>query len=139
MSEHGFSTRFAETLTSDWRFFVFLKPIRYMSVAGVQYEIPRLGKTNLASIPRPLWSLLPPQGEDGAEYGLCAALHDMAYGRNILIVNPDGTTSNAMMGRLEADDLLLEAMLYCRVPDSIAQTIYRAVRLGGQTAWDYNS
>lgn len=136
--EYGFSTRYADTTSADFRHFAILKPIRYMSKAGILYEIPHGMQTDLASIPRALWELLPPTGEDGAEYGTAAVLHDAIYRRKLLLVNSDGTTSKAIFGRLEADDLLLEAMLYCRVPEAIAQAIYQGVRLGGQSAWDAN-
>jgi hypothetical protein len=143
-----FSTRIASTDTSDFRIFVFINDIFYLSLAGNLYCLPRNGFTDLASIPRPLWSLLPPQGENGAEYGLAAAGHDFSY-RNTLLVwpagaNPDGSLiPNAANGWVKAnlskpdcDSLLKEMMISgCQVPETIAETIYEAVNLAGGSSY----
>ena len=45
---------------------------------------------------------------------------------------------NQSKTRLEADDILLEAMIACDVPMWKRQSIYFAVRGFGQHAWDDN-
>ena len=86
-----FSTRVASTDTVDFRHFVLTAGVEYLSLAGDLYRLPCFGKSDLASIPRPLWALLPPAGEDGAEYALSAFGHDLAY-NDTLLMWPYGAT-----------------------------------------------
>ncbi len=143
-----FSTRIATVDTSDFRLFCLMDSIEYLTMDGILYRVPRLMWTDLASIPDALWSLLPPQGKDGSEYGLPAAFHDAAY-RDKLIVWPAGSMPSgvpmpndntgwvkATLPKEKCDLLLREMMLACRVPEIIAETIYQAVRLGGQHAFN---
>lgn len=122
--------------------------IEYLSLAGRLYRIPKLTQSDLASIPRALWSELPPQGADGAEYGLAALGHDAAY-RDALLAWPGAETpasapipndntgwAKATLSKADCDLLLREMMLACKVPDFIAEVIYQGVHLGGQTAFD---
>jgi hypothetical protein len=143
-----FSTRIASIDTSDFRNFCLMDSIEYLSLAGVLYRIPKFCWSDLASIPRPLWSELPPQGEDGAEYGLAAYGHDAAY-RDRLLMWPAGSMPNgtpipndntgwikATLPKADCDLLLKEMMLACKVPDLIAEVIYQGVHIGGQSAFD---
>jgi hypothetical protein len=143
-----FSTRIASTDTVDFRHFILMDSVEYFSLAGDLFRLPRFGKSDLASIPRPLWALLPPQGEDGAEYGLCAFGHDLAYLDTLLvwpsnhvlagvpIPNDNTGWIKASLPRPECDLLLREMMLACKVPEAIAEEIYLGVKLGGQWAFD---
>ena len=143
-----FSTRVASTDTSDFRHFVLMDSVHYLSMAGALYRLPRFGKSDLASIPRPLWALLPPAGEDGAEYALSTFGHDLAY-KDTLLVWPAGSTPSgipipndnpswikASLPRADCDLLLWEMMIACKVPGPIAEAIYLGVKLGGQAAFD---
>lgn len=76
--------------------------------------------TDLASVPRLLWAILPPQSI--AEE---AVLHDWLYS------NQDKHT----LTRAQCDGLLLEAMIAQGQGWWKRQTIYRGVRLGGWVAW----
>ena len=96
--------------------------------SSLVYESPRLGRvvivpagfvTDLASVPRVLWNLLPPL----ASYARAAVIHDYLYATN-------GLT------RAEADGVLLEAMQATDVPFFTRSTIYAGVRLGGFVAWN---
>ena len=143
-----FSTRISSVDTSDFRHFMPTDSVEYFSLAGVLYRFPRYAPTDLASIPRPLWALLPPQGENGAEYGLAARGHDNFY-QDTALLWPAGATPpevfvpndntgwiKANLSKSDSDLLLKEMMLACKVPEDIAETIYQAVRLGGQAAFD---
>ena len=98
--------------------------------------MPEGAQSDLASIPRELWSLLPPAGEIGSEYALAAFLHDTAYRNTLKIVQADGSVIPANLSKHDCDSLLKEAMLACQVPISIAETIYEAVNLAGSSAFN---
>jgi hypothetical protein len=131
----GFSTRICNVITSDFRIFALMEAVDYVSAAGIRYRMPKAAMSDLASIPRGLWNLLPPPGENGAEYGIAAYLHDCAYRNTLQIVNADGTVSIANLSKADCDLLLKEAMLYCGVPEAIVETIYEAVNLAGGSSY----
>jgi hypothetical protein len=116
---------------------MFAGDIFYFSQDGTLYKLPKAGVTDLASIPRPLWSLLPPQGEDGEEYGLAACGHDFAY-KNLLMKWDEAQNAwvKAVLLKPDCDLLLKEMMIACKVPADIVETIYEGVRLGGQYAFN---
>jgi len=143
-----FSTRIATTDTTDFRHFVLMDCIEYLSLSGILYRCPRFAPSDLASIPEACWSLLSPAGRDGAEYGLAAYSHDCAY-QNTLLVWPAGSMPNgtpipndntgwikAALLKPDCDLLLKEMMLACLVPVDIVDTIYEAVRLAGQSSFN---
>jgi Protein of unknown function (DUF1353) len=143
-----FSTRIATVDTSDFRHFTNMDSVEYLSLDGELYRIPRLASSDLASIPRLFWTLLPPAGEDGAEYGLAAYGHDCCY-QDTLLVWPTGAVPSgtpmpndntrwvkASLTKEKSDLLLREMMLACKVPADIVETIYEGVRLGGQHAFN---
>jgi hypothetical protein len=132
----GFSTRYANTVTADFRHFGLLDAVDYFAVDGTHYRIPRGAQSDLASIPQPLWSLLPPTGEDGSEYGLAAYGHDAAYRNTLQIVDASGEVTKANLTKSQCDNLLKEMMLACQVPESIVLAIYEAVNLCGQSSFN---
>lgn len=71
--------------------------------------------TDFASIPRALWSLLPPTGK----YGRAAVIHDLLY------------RTPGLATRGEADRVLLEAAKVCGCGWLVCSTIYAGVRAGG--------
>jgi hypothetical protein len=99
--------------------FVLFAPLVFDSdVLGATITVPQGFETDLASIPRALWRLLPPVGKyDGA-----AVLHDWLY-------RAGGVT------RAQADAVLHEAMGVLQVGRVARALIYRAVRLGGAELW----
>jgi hypothetical protein len=125
-----FSTRIATVITSDFRIFDNLEPVYYLSNDGTLYQIPKNATSDLASIPRELWSLLPPAGTTGAEYALAAFGHDSAY-RNTLLLWNGSAWVLATLEKPDCDLLLREMMIACQVPEDVVDTIYEAVRLGG--------
>lgn len=84
-------------------------------------EVPARFVTDLASIPRPLWSILPPW----ERYGPAAVLHDWLYWQQDC-------------ERDEADQVLREAMDVLSVDVVAVAKIYAGVRLGGQASWERN-
>jgi hypothetical protein len=82
------------------------------------FTVPTGFKTDLASVPRLFWNILPPFGK----YTEAAVLHDWLYRTHLLT-------------RAQADGLLLEAMVLCRVPRWQRALIYGAVRCFGWAAW----
>lgn len=85
-------------------------------------EVPVGFVTDLASVPRLFWSLLRPDGD----YAYAAILHDYLYWTQ--------TTSKST-----ADTVLKIAMIDLGVSDTVVTTIYQAVYLAGQSAWDHNA
>lgn len=130
-----FSTRIASTITCDFRTFDFTENVYYLSIDGRLFCLPKNGKTDLASIPRPFWSLLPPQGENGAEYALAASGHDFSYKDELMVWNGTAWVKATLL-RPDCDLLLKEMMLSCQVPMEIAETIYLGVKFGGKKAFD---
>jgi hypothetical protein len=143
-----FSTRIATVDTSDFRHFILMDSVEYLSMAGVLYRLPRFAPSDLASIPEACWSLLSPAGRDGAEYALAAYGHDCAYQNTLLVwpatalpptvVVPNDNTGwvKAALLKPDCDLLLKEMMLACLVPAVIVETIYEAVNLAGQSSFN---
>ena len=95
--------------------------IEYRSdVAGMWFRVPKGFRTDFASVPRPLWMIYPRWGS----YGYAAIVHDYLYG--------DGS---ALVTRMMADRVFLEAMLCLGVPRVRAYLLFSAVRFGGGFCW----
>lgn len=86
-------------------------------------RIPAGFVTDFASIPRPLWALLPPTGP----YGKPAVVHDMLY-RFPACVTPTVTFR-------EANAVLLEGMIALRVGLVTRTVIVVGVQLFGWIVW----
>ena len=106
--------------------YFLLAPISWMPNPGqTGYEkviAPTGFVTDLASIPAVFYSLLRPDGE----YAYAAIIHDYLYWTQ---TRP----------RDEADDIFNMAMEDFEIGTVKRQAIYRAVRIGGQFAWDNNA
>ena len=100
------------------RKFRLLSPLVYRAGDGAIITVPENFVTDLASIPRGLWNILPPIGN----YDAAAVLHD----RNYTIQD---------MSRSRADALLREAMEVCGVGRVTRALIWSGVRAGGWKAW----
>ena len=83
-------------------------------------EVPAGFETDLASIPRILWSWLPPHGR----YAKAALLHDWLYSPHA-----------AAYERRFADRVFLEAMAVLGVSAPVRYLLYAAVRLAGAAAF----
>lgn len=96
--------------------------------SGVVIYIEKGATTDLASIPRIAWSLLPPDGP----WTKAAVLHDAIYrlrGEVARIGHP------APFTRKEADQIFNEAMEVVGVDELPRKLIYKAVRAGGKRGW----
>ena len=80
-------------------------------------RVPKGFVTDFASIPKPLWPILPPFGR----YSPAAVIHDYLY-------------STKERKRKEDDKIFLEAMKVMKVKWWVRQAMYRSVRLFG---WIY--
>lgn len=84
-------------------------------------SVPKGFVTDFASIPRILWSILPPDGD----YTYPSIIHDYLYWTQ--------NTSRAI-----ADEVFKSAMIDFKISSSEINSIYSGVRAGGQAAWNSN-
>jgi len=108
----------------DWDFFYIDDVLTWASDKNQKLPVIRAPKgfvTDLASIPQPLWSVLPRTGR----YAYPAIVHDYMYWTQ--------TTTREV-----ADNVLLEAMKELDVSVAERESIYRGVRVGGGRAWESN-
>ena len=90
--------------------------------------------TDLASIPRPVWNLVPPDGP----WAKAAVIHDFLYATRGTGVVSDGSCGIDKPGgytRAEADQVLDDAMACLGVPFLTRLAIWSAVRAGGGRGW----
>ena len=105
--------------------FILHQPLVYWTKVGApagkinKITVPAGFKTDMASIPRFFWRVLPPIGR----YDKAAVVHDYLYHFN-------GVT------RKQADDILLEAMHVLKVVNWQCNVIYGGVRVGGGKPWN---
>jgi hypothetical protein len=90
--------------------------------SGETIRVPADATTDLASIPRVFWSLLPPDGP----WLKAAVVHDRLYRTQGLRGRYD---------RAQSDGILREAMGVVGVPAWKRQVIWAAVRVGGGGGW----
>lgn len=83
-------------------------------------EIPVGFLTDLASVPRIMWSFLPPDGK----YAKAAIIHDYLY-------------DNALRTKQEADLIFLDAMTVLGVPKWKRTVMYLAVKYFGRGKYKY--
>lgn len=95
-----------------------------VSIDGKTYIIPKNFKTDLASIPRPLWSFLAPQYSG---FVAAAILHDYLY------------RCHALSSRKFADEVLYSSLRTHGVTAYTATSFYLAVRLFGSHHFGINS
>ncbi|EAO7521451.1 DUF1353 domain-containing protein, partial [Salmonella enterica] len=78
-------------------------------------EVPAGFVTDLASVPRIFWTILPPDGK----YAKAAIIHDWMY-------------DNALRTKKEADKIFLDGMTVLGVPKWKRIVMYLAVRIFGR-------
>lgn len=112
------------------------KPLTYQpGEAGEQITVPAGFVTDLASIPRWAWVLLPPDGP----WVKAAIIHDFLYatgGNGVWKRHAPGTTRAKPYSRAEADRILRQAMHNRGVDVVRRNIIWAAVRVGGWAGWD---
>ena len=108
---------------ADGQEFQVLRPLPYeLRDTTQRIVVPSGFVTDLASIPRAFWVLLPKNDR----HMVAAIVHDYLYWKQTC-------------SRDEADEVLRLAMRDARVPKWKEEVIYRAVRLGGGAAWQSNA
>lgn len=90
-------------------------------------SVPAGTVTDFASIPRPLWNILPPWGK----YGKAAVIHDFMYSQHQITSNG----KQVDIERKQADDIFLEAMKVLGVGTITRYAMYYAVRVFGHRPW----
>ena len=85
---------------------------------GEHIKVPKGFKTDFASVPRPLWWLVPPDGR----YTQAAVLHDYLYFSKIY-------------PRQKADLIFYQAMRVLKVPFWKRWAMHKSVRLFGWLPW----
>ncbi len=93
------------------------EPFIYDSIWAGLLTVPALQTTDFNSIPRFLWSILPP-----ARYAEAGVVHDWAY-------------RTGSLTRKLADDVFLEILTILRAPAWKRYAMYRAVRMFGGGAY----
>lgn len=107
---------------ADGKTWVVLKPFGYdrgSEGSGRRIQVDLGFMTDFASVPRPLWILIPKWGK----YGNAAVIHDWLYW-----IQGD-------VSRKEADHIFLEAMTVLNVEQWQKHLMYWAVRTLGWLAW----
>lgn len=106
---------------ADGKYWYLREDLRWVSASGEEYVVPSGFVTDFASIPRPLWSLLP----KWARYGNAAVVHDFNY----WVQKHDRKT---------ADRAMVEGMKDLGVGALARNIIYFFLRLFGGFAWRRN-
>lgn len=112
---------------ADWDYYYTSAPLVWRAESGAngglkEITVPQGFVTDLASIPKEFWNVLPPS----ARYSYPAIIHDYLYWFQICT-------------REQADAVLKIAMEELSVPSAQIFIIYNAVRLAGGRAWNANT
>lgn len=102
-----------------WR---LLRPVDLDDVLIGHISVPAGFETDLGSIPRIFWNLLPPIGPASQAF----VVHDYLYSRQII-------------SRSDADEVLLRAMFSTGTHWAACWLIYLGVRIGGWYAWNQDA
>ena len=115
----GFLTNKVAVATSDGIHIELLEPLLYQTTHGSTITVPAGFKSDGASIPQPLWSMV---GCPVGPYWLAAIVHDYLYQRTEL-------------AKEYCDSILNEAMEALAVPTEQRLAIYEGVHFGGWKAF----
>jgi len=99
-------------IVETFKYFLFDPP------GGSFVRVPNGFITDFASVPRPLWAIIPPDGK----YTQAAVLHDYLYQKKFF-------------SRKRCDMVFNEAMKILGVPLWKRRVMYRALRIFGWIAW----
>ena len=109
----------------DWDYFYIDRELKWFPNEGIELlsvKVPRGFVTDLASIPRAFWSIIPKTGR----YAYPAIVHDYLYWEQ-------RTT------RSIADDVFREAMKELDVSPVAREGMWATLRLAGGSAWEANA
>jgi hypothetical protein len=108
---------------------IVTEEIRYRSSTGVLYVVPVGFQTDGGSVPRFLWWLYPPFGDDAE---IAYVLHDYVYKHAEELY---GSDPGLTLSRREGDGLLLDALEALDYRPTGRPVIHNGVRAGGWNAW----
>lgn len=129
------------TLKGGHQFYAVRNTYDFRTAAGDYVTVHGGTTTDLASTPKVMWGVLPPDGPGAKEF----PVHDRCYasagtfdvvdkgGRVIKV----GRTRKAPYSRAECDEILRQAMVALRVPDWKRIAIFEGVRIGGGAGWKH--
>jgi hypothetical protein len=102
--------------------------------SGETITVPSGVTTDLASVPRPAWSLLPPDGP----WTKAAVVHDFLYrtGGTGVFAGKRWISRVSAYTRAQADQIFDEAMAVLGVGADKRVVIFEAVRLAGAAGWE---
>jgi hypothetical protein len=103
-----------------------LAPLCYTTKDGWTICVPAGFETDFASIPRPLWVIIPPRGK----YNRPAIIHDFLY--HYAPVDP---TTGARCTQARADYIIREACENCDDRFTQRWVIFLGLKAGGFKAW----
>lgn len=104
-----------------------LQRLTYLTEDRWLIEVPAGFITDFASIPRPLWGIIPPRGR----YNRGAIVHDFLYR-----LAPTDPVTGVACTQARADSVLREACENCDNRLTQRWAIYLALRAGGWVAWN---
>lgn len=126
-----FLTTELEVSTCDGHNFRLLTRLDYIANNGIHYRALAGTTTDGLSTPRAIWNLIPPFAAF-----FSGVLHDAGYRGTLVVVHDDGHQSVPNLTRPEIDLLLLEAMQAQGLTDTDCYTVYQAVKLAGEVAFE---
>jgi len=97
------------------------------AVRSTSVVVPSHFRTDGASIPRPVWSLI--GAPWNVRYGRAAIVHDYLYRQG-------GRLKEQSLTRKQADSLFFDTLIEDGVPKWRAWVMWSAVRAGGWPGWD---
>lgn len=117
--------------TADGRNCVLLEPLVFRMANGLVLRAPAGSATDGVSTPRFIWNVIPPFGKTW----FAGIIHDAAYRNTLEAQTAGGHWILAKFDQLQADNLMLEALIAQGVDDVERQTIYDALREVGGLAF----
>jgi hypothetical protein len=96
-------------------------PLGFLTWEGRQIVVPSRFRTDLASVPRLVWRIVP---RDHAQARRPAVVHDYIY-----------THLTAQFSKSAADEIFYQALLEEGMGKALAWLMWCAVRLGGRGNW----
>ena len=118
----------------DGHLWKVIEPFEYCvgsEFSTVKVVIPTGFFTDFASVPRVLWSLLPPTGP----YGKAAVVHDWLY-QNPELLDYSEPCDPMPLSRSDCDTVFFEAMGVLSVGNWTRGAVYSGVRVGGWHPWN---
>lgn len=120
-------------VTNGHQYYALRNTLTVRTPAGDTVTIYGGSRTDLASIPRLVWNILPPDGP----WAMAAVAHDVCYRTRgtFTFYKHAGLSRARPYARAECDGILRDGMEALRVTPWKRFVIYQAVRWGGEGGW----